>query len=112
MESAIAKQTKYGRIRSAFRRFWMMYWPAREDCLLLAREPYMGDNKRRKWSYRCAACNVLFIKDDIEVNHIKACGQFLGPDDEQQFVYNLLFGKLEALCKPCHKNVTRMERKK
>ncbi len=108
----MAKQTKYGRLRSALRRFWMIHWPARADALLKAKVKYVGDNKRRKWSYVCVRCDGEFDSKSVEVNHIKPCGQLLSPDDEQQFIYNLLFGELEVLCKPCHKTHTAKERQK
>ncbi|SRR5260221_250709 len=106
--------SKYQRIRSALRRFWMIYWPHRTDVLLLAKVPYKGDdNKRLKFVYICAICGKTSPLKDVAVDHIRPCGQFLGPDDEQQFIWNLLFGELQVVCKdPCHKLKTKEERRK
>lgn len=101
----------YTRVRSALRQFWYRYWPARENALLLARVPYVGDNARRKYSWVCAMCQKHNSSADVQVDHIKECGQFRGPDDEQQFIWNLFFGELQVLCKvPCHKLKTAWER--
>lgn len=102
----------YSKIRSALRRFWRDYWPARANALLLARVAYVGDNKRRRYSWVCAECGKHNASEDVQVDHVKACGQFAGPDDEQQFIWNLFFGELQVLCKdPCHKKKTALERK-
>ncbi len=107
----MAKTSKYARIRSALRKFWWMYWPARADALLLARVPYVGTNTRRKYSWVCAICGKCNASTDVEVDHITPCGQFLGPDDEKDFIYKFLFGELQVLCKnPCHKDKTKRER--
>lgn len=91
----------------------MMYWPARADALLLARIPYEGDNKRRKYSWVCAMCGKSNASDEVDVDHVIPCGQFLGPDDEQDFIYRFFFGRLQVLCKdPCHKLKTKQDKKK
>lgn len=60
----------------------------------------------------CAECGKHNASENVQIDHVKACGQFLGPDDEQQYVWNLLFGELQVLCKdPCHKKKTATERK-
>lgn len=103
--------TNYKTLRQALRQFWLRYWPARRQALEDAKVKYIGDNKKRRYSWVCNKCGLGFASDEVQVDHITPCGSLLSPEDEQDFIYRLLFGKLQVLCKPCHKAKTKKERK-
>lgn len=65
--------------------------------------------------FQCTSCGKEFTNKDMEVDHINPV-----VDPEKGFVswddfINKLFCErenLQALCKPCHKNKTTLEKKK
>lgn len=103
----------YGLIRSALRRAWLRF-PARIQALQAARYPYVGDNTRQKWCYQCMNCDVRFKLTEVAVDHITPCGTFLKAEDWATFGPNLFceVDKLQILCKSCHSEKTKEERKK
>lgn len=104
--------------RKQYRRMWLLD-PHRADALDKAKKPYKGSDKRRKWQWMCFICQGGFKRDEVQVDHIIACGSYLKDADESRFRLRLLEGELSVLCKPCHKvkskednRKTREERKK
>ena len=100
-------------IRSALRqksRWWKPIAEAKE----LAKRPYTGTNKRRKWEYKCAHCKDYFKADDISVDHIEPAGALKEYCDLAGFVERLFceVEGLQVLCNPCHNIKTQKERKK
>jgi hypothetical protein len=91
-------------IRSALRAAWTKY-PVKARVLNKAKRKYTGDNKRRKWSYLCAQCNLLFKGDQVNVHHKEEVGQLKCYADLPEFVRKMFCGEgdLEVLCKKCHK---------
>ena len=91
-------------LRSNLRLAWRK-WPPRAQALKAARRPYMGESKRQKWWYVCAACNHYFKGTDVEVDHIIPCGSMKSWDDLRGFVQRMFCEAdgLQILCKPCHK---------
>lgn len=91
-------------LRSHLRRAFVR-WPPRSQALEAARVPYVGDNTRRKWSYRCALCGGLFKGTDVEVDHIEPCGSLRKLSDLPGFVGRLFCEAvgLRVVCKPCHR---------
>ena len=100
-------------LRSVLRRAFLRY-PTRIECLMNNRIPYVGDNKRRKWTQICTLCTGHFKVADVQVDHIVPCGSLLGVDDIVSFILRLFCGVsgLRVVCKPCHKQVTALQRKK
>lgn len=98
-------------IRSNLRRAWSKY-PVKFQVLKENRRPFQGDDKRTKWEYNCAICSKWFKTKDVEVDHIEPAGSLKEYSDLPAFVERLFCTKdnLRVLCKPCHKECTRLER--
>ena len=103
----------FGFIRSALRRAWTKY-PVRYQVMDSARQPYTGKDKRTKWVYKCAECKKLYKSTEVQVDHIKPAGTLRCYDDLPAFVSTLFCEKdnLQVLCKECHAEKTKEERKK
>ena len=101
----------FGFIRSALRSA-SMRWPPKADAIKAARKPYVGPNKRQKWTCPCAVCGQWKQLKDLQADHIVPCGTLRCFADLALFVERL-FCEVEGyriLCKPCHKVVTARER--
>lgn len=61
--------------------------------------------------YRCCKCQELYTAANMEINHIVPVVPVEGFDSWDGVVERLFCEKdgLEALCKPCHKVVTKGE---
>lgn len=61
--------------------------------------------------YRCKVCEGLFPQSSMEINHIVPVVPVDGFDSWDGVVERLFCekDKLEALCKPCHKGITKEE---
>lgn len=90
-------------LRSGLRKISRRYPPIYE-ALNNAKVPYTGDNKRKKWLYRCADCQQLFDGKQVAVDHIIPAGTLLSFNDLPSFCANLFCGAdgLQTLCKECH----------
>lgn len=98
-------------IRSGLRSKWMR-WPPRYKALELARRKSLSSNKRLKYEFQCALCEDWFQRDDVEVDHIEACGKLQRYEDLPGFVKRLFVGvdKLRVLCKQCHRVTTQISK--
>ena len=77
-----------------------------------ARKPYVGPNKRRKWSSHCDGCDKWFKESETKTHHKHPCGSFRDWGDMEQFARNL-FSEVEnylVLCEECHKAIHDKER--
>lgn len=85
--------------------------PSRKDAIEAAKIPYIGSNKRRKWSYVCANCSGEFVLKGIAVDHKLPAGTLLCWDDVVGFMQRLFCGVegLQVLCKRCHNIKSYME---
>lgn len=94
-------------IRSGLRSKWMR-WPPRYKVLELARRKSLSANKRLKYEFQCALCEKWHPRDNVEVDHIEACGKLQCYEDLPGFVERLFVGveKLRVLCIPCHREIT------
>jgi len=99
-------------IRSALRKAFTR-WPPKYTCLNNAKTLYDGDNNRQKWQYECAECGNSFMQKEVECDHIIPAGSLKDYSDLHGFVERLFVSedKLRILCKPCHKAITKRERK-
>lgn len=88
-------------------------WPPRYKCLNEAKRgkkinPASG---RLAEHYECNRCHQLFPGKEIEVNHIEPVVPLSGFRSWDETV-NRMFCEapgLEAVCKPCHKLITKKE---
>lgn len=93
----------YTWLRSGLRSLSRKWWPVYE-ALAAAKVPYVGDNKRRQWSYKCAMCTNLFESKMVAVDHKIPAGGLGCKDDIAGFVERLFCGPegLQVLCHDCH----------
>lgn len=84
-----------------------MYWKPINMVKKEAQVPYIGDNKRRKFSYICSKCKDKFSDKEVVVHHIVECGSLKSFADLSGFAERLFVekGGLEVVCKECHKNI-------
>lgn len=108
-ELALRDRIKYR--RQQYRRMWLLD-PYRSDALEAAKVPYKGSDKRRKWQWICSICKEGFKREEVQVDHVIACGSYLKDEDEPGHRERLLNGELQVLCKPCHQKKTNEERKR
>lgn len=89
------------KIRSALRKIWL-FSPQRREALADAR-------LRGLPLYKCAGCRKPFIKEQVHVDHVEACGKsHMGNFDV--FIDRLFNGKLQILCAPCHDIKTKVDK--
>ena len=96
------------KLRSASSRGWRPIQEARKLC----RVPYVGENKRRKWSYVCPICSGEFQDKEMEVHHKTKVGSLKTFEDLPDFCRNL-FVEIEGLiciCHDCHAKITQEEK--
>lgn len=101
-------------IRSALRTIWMRQWQPRKDALEAAKRPYQGNNKRRRWEYKCAISGKYYPLKDMEVDHKNGNMTLRSFDDLIPFVKALLtedINELQVVSKIEHKKKTNEERK-
>lgn len=81
-----------------------MYWKPISKVKNDAKVPYVGENKRRKFSYICSKCKHEFASTEVNVHHIIPCGTLTCSQDLGIFVENLFCeeDKLILLCSGCH----------
>lgn len=87
-------------------------WPPIYQALALAKRPYEGESKRKKFMWQCAKCCGLFDSKAVAVDHKKPAGTLLSLNDLPEFVSNLFCNveDLQVLCKECHDIKTYIER--
>lgn len=93
----------FGMLRSTLRKR-SIYWPCINNCRDEAKVPYVGPNKRRKWSYKCNRCQKLHDLKSVAVHHKIECGSLKCFEDIPGFVERLFCNKehLELICDKCH----------
>lgn len=96
-------------IRSAMRKAWLK-WPPRYEALKRARRPSQSDNKRLKWEFQCAHCELWFQQKEVSVDHIVPWGKIEGLTLEEAWARLLVpVSELQILCKTCHDQKTATE---
>ena len=102
----------FGYIRGVLRNS-SMYWGPKRDAKNKARRAYKGPNKRQRYEYKCNHCKKYFPDKDVEMDHIVGAGSLKCYEDLPRFVENLYCEEdnYQALCIPCHRIKTNLERK-
>lgn len=96
----------WSQVRSSLRRAFR-FWAPLQQCLMKARQPYVGPSKLAKWHFRCAGCSGLFLRKQVQVHHLVECGQLKCYADLAPFLERLTNEDPNAyvvLCKICHKS--------
>ena len=104
----------WGAIRSALRSKFR-YWVPLVNAKLKLRRPSQSNNTRLKWEYPCKICGGWFPEKMIQVDHIVPCGSLNSASDIEGFLNRLTVEDeqmFQVLCKTCHKEKTKKERKK
>ena len=96
-------------VRSSLRRGFR-YWKPIQEAKLAARREYSGDNRRRRWEYKCNCCGQYFPDKEVQVDHVFAVGSLRSAEDLVGFLERLTAEEgYQVLCKECHKNVKTKE---
>jgi len=102
------KPVYFTRMLKTCRQEWSRHNPERKQCFLRAR---IKNGTIEKW--KCAECNNLFAKSEIDCDHIIPIGNTI-PQNFTEFM--LSFEKLhcpteflQILCKTCHKIKTKLD---
>lgn len=103
----MTKSAFFGAIRAFLRQRWLYSCPFRKEVLKMAYSKLL-----KKW--QCNHCKGMFLKKEVEVNHIEPCGSLKDYHEiktfhDKLFVNNV--NKLEVLCKNCHKIFTQETKK-
>lgn len=101
----------WGVLRSGLRRLFRFWKPA-VNALNAARVPHSGPRGQR-WAYVCADCKKLFLRKDVQIDHVEPVGKLLDYADVGDFLRRLTPEDPEAfrtLCKTCHLKKTKTER--
>lgn len=96
----------FGWLREKLRRA-SMYWKPISAIKKEAQVPYVGENKRRKFSYACGECKGHFSDKEVVVHHIVECGSLKSFGDLSGFAERLFVEKdgLILICKECHTKI-------
>lgn len=102
-QGTMSSSAFFGMIRSCLRqksRWWKPIMKVKND----AKIPYVGTNKRRKFSYVCSECFKEFDSKQVAVHHKIECGTLKSFDDIPAFVKKLFCEEdgLILLCGSCH----------
>jgi len=102
-DGEISNAAFFGMLRAALRNK-SRFFPSVAHCKERVKEPYIGINKRRKWSYRCESCGKLKDGKEIFVHHLEECGTLTSFEDLPGFCKRLFCNsdKLTAICEACH----------
>jgi hypothetical protein len=98
-------------LRSGLRKL-SQRWPPAYEAMNNAKVPYVGDNKRKKWLYRCAKCAGLFDSKSVASDHIIPCGSLSCKEDIAGFIERLFVDVdgYQILCDGCHNVKTYMDK--
>lgn len=97
----------WGMIRAALRRVSMIRWLPTREVRQKARVPYVGPNKKRKYSYVCEMCSAEVDAKNSSVHHKVPCGSLTCSADVEGFVTRLFCEKegLMLICNKCHDKI-------
>lgn len=95
------EKKRFRSLRSALRKAWLYYGQNRRDAADGARV------NAKQW--RCAKCEKLFQRGELEIDHIEPAGSLKTWDDLLPFVKRLFLGKCEPLCESDHAEKTKKE---
>jgi hypothetical protein len=93
----------FTKLRSAARNVWR-FSPNRRLALKNA--------IRKDGKFNCPICGKDYDKWCADVDHLVPCGSFLSYEEAPMFLFRLFEGALRVICKGCHKQVTKDQRKK
>lgn len=101
----------FGKLRSCLRRL-SMFWKPSLAAIKLAQVSAPGPHGR-KWLFRCASCAGLFMRKEVQIDHVTPVGSLKSLEDLPGFVERLLPedpAAFQILCKSCHNKRTKEQR--
>jgi hypothetical protein len=101
----------WGMVRSGLRRTFRWWKPALA-ALHAARVPYRGP-RGQKWAYVCCDCKRLFLRKQVQIDHVEPAGQLTSYEHVGEFLRRLCAEPVSAYacrCKRCHQVKTNAER--
>lgn len=103
-----------GQIVSAVRKEWMSY-SKKFTAIQKRAERIETEEGREKTLIRCAHCQELFRREEIQANHVKPVGSLAStaPADIEAYRERMFCkpAEIEPLCIPCHRQATTLQRK-
>lgn len=96
-------------IRNALRRVFARTQPYHMCRKKVEKVEYTAGGAKRCF-FRCEHCNKLFPRKETQVDHVHPVQPLDGHDpDYNEFIELLFNGKLQCLCKECHKTKSAAE---
>lgn len=98
-------------VRSGLRRTFRFWKPALA-ALKAARIAKQGP-RGQKWAYLCADCRGLFLRKQVQIDHVTPCGSLRSFAEVGPFLERLCAESADAYavrCRQCHQNKTNAER--
>lgn len=98
-----AERKFWSGLRSALRRLWLWYSPARKAVWAAA---------KTEKGWKCAVCGGVFKGKNCAVDHIVPCGTLKCIEDVGPFIGRLMVSAwgLQVICKTCHDAKSKAER--
>ena len=103
-----------GQIVSSIRKEWMSY--SKKHAAIQKRADTVElEDGRPKTMIRCAHCQDLFRREEIQANHVNPVGPLAStaPADIAAYRERMFckVAEIEPLCIPCHRQATALQRK-
>lgn len=101
----------WGMVRSGLRRTFRWWKPALA-ALKAARVPFRGPRGQR-WAFLCADCQKLFLRRQVQIDHIVPVGALTDYAHVGEFLRRLTTERPEDFacrCRKCHQKKTNAER--
>lgn len=95
-----------------------MYWPPKNKALQMAKVKvligkFKNGNDKYATKYKCANCNKLFDKSEVQMDHRQPVVDIRGFINWDQYIESLFcsYKNYDCLCKSCHQEKTLLEQK-
>ena len=91
-------------LRSGLREKSRRWPPLVRQVFDAVRRKNQSQNRRLKWEYQCRRCEEWFPRNQVEADHILACGSLRSFSDLEGFAERLFVevDGLQVLCGDCH----------
>lgn len=107
----ISEAAYWQMVRSGLRRTFRFWKPAMA-ALKAARVAVKGP-RGQKWAYLCCDCQKLFLRRQVQIDHVTPCGELKSYDHVGEFLRRLTpeaATDFACRCKGCHQAKTNKER--
>lgn len=101
-------QQRWKRLRAAIRNVWQFDISRKEVIKKSNRKVYTNDDR----AFECPLCHKVWPLELVTVDHDPPLGSFDSWNSFFRWTQNCFEGNMRAICKPCHKKVTALQRRK